>query len=301
MPSIISLPSPKKSLPLALSMASCLAILAPACAQLVAPQPALCKTTESKEEEKARKDEEKAKKDEEKAKKDEEKAKKDDPELVEEERLYNEYQAQLQKSLKETKTPFTLGGPVQDQAETSGSSNLQAVTLGAGKKRPKSLQDRLLPPRLYLPSRMILGKPSQFTVKGKAGLWVAIAMANRNTGAKPVAGNDIRLGPDRKVIALGKIPDNQVLTLEAYTPISGDLLGGNLYFEAALWKDGDPTHAEIAQTIQVEPQEGSNNGNGVLVSAPAERKHGVRIVPNTVAPISVRNSQSGMTLDSGHP
>lgn len=290
MPSTISLPSPKNYLTLAL----CMAILAPTCAQMVAPLPALCKTSESKEEEKARKEEEKARKE-------EEKAKKDDPKLAEEERLYNEYQAQLQKALKETKTPFTLGGPMQDQGEATSSGNLQAVTLGAGKKRPKSLQDRLLPPRLYLPSRMILGKPSQFTVKGKAGLWVAIAMANRNTGAKPVAGNEIRLGPDRKVIALGRIPENQVLTLEAYTPIAGDLLGSNLYFEAALWKDGDPSHAEIAQTIQVEPQEGSNNGNGVLVSAPAERKHGLRIVPNTVAPISVRNAQSGMTLDSGHP
>ncbi|MFX5656415.1 hypothetical protein ABTE24_19780, partial [Acinetobacter baumannii] len=85
---------------------------------------------------------------------------------------------------------------------------------------------------------MSLGKVAEFTVKGKPGQWVALAMADKDSGAKPVFGHKLRLGSDRKLVAVAKIPENSdVVKLLVETPIQGDLVGSNLYFEAALWSN----------------------------------------------------------------
>jgi hypothetical protein len=58
--------------------------------------------------------------------------------------------------------------------------------------------------------------------------------------------NAIRLGSDRKVVAIGQIPESGILVLNIETPIEGDLIGLSLYFEAATWSQSDMSDVEIA-------------------------------------------------------
>lgn len=226
----------------------------------------------------------------------EKKSKKDEPtqEELEAEKAYKEYQDNLSTLLKQVKTPFSLVD--KNDQEASGTS---ALTLTLPNRGHRSLQDRLLAPRLYLPGRLVLGKPAQFTVKGRPGYWAALAMADRNSGAKPIMGQPLRLGPDRKVVALGKIPEAGVLALNAYCPVAGDLVGANLYFEATVWPEGNLDKAELAQTISSESQAASTNA--ILVAEEADKKKGVRIVPDSAMPMYQRAATGATTLDSGKP
>ena len=221
-------------------------------------------------------------------------------EEIEAEKAYAEHQAKLQALLKEVKTPF---GNQSETEEQKPDPNAPMTLPAATRQRlGRSLSDRLLASRLYLPGRLIIGHPAEFTVKGRPGYWVALAMADRDSGAKPINGHAIRLGPDRKVIALGKIPESGVLPLKIYAPVAGDLIGQSLYFEAAIWKD-DLSHVEFAQTITSEAQTNNSSSatNAVLVAAEGDRKRGVRIVPDSAVPMYQRANMSGVTLDSGKP
>lgn len=210
--------------------------------------------------------------------------------------------------LRTTPTPF--GGPSAPKTDTSDakSSDNSVITLTdasaqspmAGLRRSSmsrgqrlSLSDRLVPSRLYLPGRLIMGKLAEFTIKGKPGASVAIAMADRNTGAKPINGISIRLGPDRKVVAIGKIPDNGVLTLTVDAPIQGDLIGQFLYFEAALWSKDDMSDAQIATTVTSEGEGAA--GNGVVMAQEVTHKRGINLVPEGAVPLSQR---SGLGINS---
>lgn len=246
-----------------------------------------------------KKKEEKAK--EEKVKEEKSKVKEGSPEDLAAQALEAEYQAlqkQLAALLKTVKTPFTA--PSQE-SENEKPDGLGSFKLAADSSKPAlRLSDRLLASRLYLPGRLVIGKPTQFTVKGKPGYWAAVAMADRDSGAKPIYGRNLRLGPDRKVVALGKIPEGGVLSLKYFAPVEGDLIGQSLYFEAALWPDGKPEAVEIAQTVSSEAQ--SEKANGILVTADTEKKKGVRLVPDSAIPPSQRSlGGGGATLDSGKP
>ncbi len=138
-----------------------------------------------------------------------------------------------------------------------------------------------------------MGKLAEFTIKGKPGASVAIAMADRNTGAKPINGISIRLGPDRKVVAIGKIPDNGVLTLTVDAPIQGDLIGQFLYFEAALWSKDDMSDAQIATTVTSEGEGAA--GNGVVMAQEVTHKRGINLVPESAVPLTQR---SGLGINS---
>lgn len=215
------------------------------------------------------------------------------------EKEYQENQAALAALLKKVSTPFTAKG--EDGGAQKKSGELSALTLNAGgSSRTKlgSLGDRLLVSRLYLPGRLVLGKPTQFTVKAKPGMWAAVAMADRDSGAKPIYGHNLRLGPDRKVVALGQVPDSGVLYLKYFAPVEGDLIGQSLFFEAAVWPDGHPEIVELAQVVSSEV---TSKHNGILVTADLTKKKGVRIVPDSAIPPSQRNIGSGATLDSGKP
>lgn len=204
--------------------------------------------------------------------------------------------------LKTLKTPF--GRQETPEAQSGSDDPLAGFSLGgsgASGTHHFSLQDRLLAPRLYLPGHMVLGKVVQFTVKGKAGSWVALAMADKDSGAKPVMGHKLRLGPDRKVVAAGQIPANGVLVLDLETPVEGDLIGLCLYFEAAIWSKDDMSDTEFASVVSSEAQPSA--ANGVLIAADTtEKKHGLKLVPDSGMPISARQQQSGsLGLESGKP
>ncbi len=225
-------------------------------------------------------------------------------EEIEEEKAYMEHQAKLSATLKETKTPFGSQGMAQPDEKPSlvAPMTLPATSLrrsGAG----RSLGDRLLASRLYLPGRLVMGHPAEFTLKGRPGHWAALAMADRDSGAKPIAGHAIRLGPDRKVVALGKIPASGVITLKIYSPVAGDLVGSSLYFEAATWPENDINTVEFAQTVTSEGGTNTHSSatNAVLVAEEGDRKRGVRIVPEAAMPILQRGSAGGVGLSSGKP
>jgi hypothetical protein len=150
-----------------------------------------------------------------------------------------------------------------------------------------------------LPGRLVIGSTAEFIVKGRPGCWVALAMADRESGAKPIYGHNIHLGPDRKLVQLGQIPETGVLSMIIDTPIQGDLIGQPLFFEAAVWSRDDFSDLEIASPVPSESttlKPGERN-NGVLVAAEPDHKRGIRIVPDA----AVQMIPSGSALDSGRP
>ena len=172
-----------------------------------------------------------------------------------------------------------------------------AVGSGSHSLSSRSLKERLVTSRLYLPGRMILGKPAEFTIKGRPGCHVAVAVADKNTGAKSIYGHNLSLGADRKVIAVGQIPPSGVLTMSIETPIQGDLIGQYLFFEAALWTESDFSDLELATPVTSEGQEGIHNG--VQIKNESEQKKGFKFVPDAAIPLQQRERPAGSTLDSG--
>lgn len=193
------------------------------------------------------------------------------------------------------KTPFGLNG--LSEAENVDTDSLNAIEIAPNQPSGRRLiGSRIVQTRLYLPEKMILGRVSEFTVKGKPGWWVALAMADKDKGAKPLMGHNLRLGPDRKVVAIGKISASGLATLLVECPVEGDLPGSYLYFEAAIWSDENMQDMEIAQCVAAE---GKGAGfNGVLIEPQFEQKKGVRIIPTTTAPFSIYQQQG---LSSPHP
>jgi hypothetical protein len=206
-----------------------------------------------------------------------------------------------QKLLKTMKTPFTVSQPGEDRS--SQDDPLSSLTLSAAETRPHrlSLSERLVPPQLFLPGHMILGKTVEFTVKGKPGSWAALAMADKNSGAKPILGRTIRLGPDRKVVGLGQIPSSGILVLSVDTPIEGDLIGDCLYFEAATWSKPDMSDTEIASVVPSESQPSALNGVLIAADNLDKKKKGIRLVPDSVSPIMSQQRSGTAGLESGKP
>lgn len=201
--------------------------------------------------------------------------------------------------LKTMKTPFGTAG--KEEPEEHETSELAPIGISGGHGRHLSLSQRLVPTRLYLPGRMILGRSCEFTVKAKPNSWVALAMADKSSGAKPIMGHTVHLGPDRKLVALGQVPETGVINLNVETPIQGDLIGQNLYFEAVIWSKPDFSDLEFATAVRYEGQ-GKENDNGVLIAAEGDTKKGIKIVPNT-APLSplLNNSGSSLGNNIGRP
>jgi hypothetical protein len=222
--------------------------------------------------------------------------------IKEEEELtaeYEAYQKDLSAALKSVKTPFGSTGEQTTKAEESEFSpmSINGSTGSAGQTGHQSLRDQLLQCKIYMPSRMMIGRPVEFTIKGRPGYWAALAMADKDKGAKPVYGHTLRLGPDRKVVALGKIPPSGVLPLKIFAPVEGDLVGGNLYFEAAVWPENNLERLELALPVSSETQAAST-ANSVAIIGQGEKRHGIKFVPDNRSPYSHIN---GPGLGSGSP
>lgn len=197
--------------------------------------------------------------------------------------------------IKTMPTPF--GTARQNAAESA--EELRPMTLRSPLQR--SLSKRLVPPRLYLPGRMVIGSTAEFIVKGPPNSWAALAMADRNSGSKPIYGHEVRLGPDRKLVSMAQIPESGVASLVIDTPIQGDLIGQPLYFEAAIWSKPDFSDVELADPV-VSESTGSpsgNHNNGVIVAAEPDKKRGLRIVPDGMVPLQQRQGAQG--INSGRP
>ncbi|HEY9772578.1 MAG TPA: hypothetical protein V6C81_02085 [Planktothrix sp.] len=208
------------------------------------------------------------------------------------------------KELKSLKTPFSVASSESQESAPADSLNSLKLTSDRpsyGRPKQLDLTQRLIAQHfLYLPGTMVLGKTAEFSIKGKPGTWAALAMADKDTGAKPIMGHKIRLGPDRKVVAVGKIPDSGLLSLDIDTPIEGDLVGQLLYFEAAAWSKPDMSDTEILSVVPSQTQPDADNG--VIIAAErSDKKRGMRIVPDTRGSMTSRIESSKTTSESGNP
>lgn len=174
--------------------------------------------------------------------------------------------------MKTMRTPFTTESSDSEPKASSNSSALGPIGISASRNSVSRslLRERLRGPVVYLPSSMTLGQSSEFIVKGTPGSYVAIAMAEKNEGAKPVYGHKLRLGPDRKLVAINKIPEQGFVSMFVETPIQGDLVGSPLFFEAAVWSKPDFSDLQIASALST--QEDARNDNGVIVSGQEEKR-----------------------------
>ena len=198
---------------------------------------------------------------------------------------------------KTVKTPFGEG---DSKKGDEPSDSLGTIEIGNNHETGRrGLGERLgsLQSKLYLPDKMVLGRVAEFTIKGKPGKWVAIAMADKDSGSKPILGHNLRLGPDRKVMVTARLPASGVANLLVECPVEGDLVGSYLYFEAAVWSEDNMQDMELAQCVVSESKK--PNFNGVLIQPQFEQKKGVRIIPTTTSPFMGQQQQQG--LSSPHP
>jgi len=190
--------------------------------------------------------------------------------------------------LKTVATPFGAAGEGEKQQPDSITAPISISGDASAMPRHLSLADRLVPARLFLPGRMVLGKSAEFVIKGRPGGMVALAMADKDSGARPIMGHPVHLGADRKMVSMGKIPESGVLSLWVETPIEGDLVGSCLYFSAVVWSKPDFSDAQVAAPVSAETQ--GNAQNGVMIAEEVGKKRGVRIVPDSAMPMTVRQS-----------
>jgi hypothetical protein len=80
----------------------------------------------------------------------------------------------------------------------------------------------------------------------------------------------LRLGPDRKVVAVGEVPSTGVLSLFVEAPIEGDLIGQPLYFEAAVWSR--PNFSDLVICTPVSPQVDGTEENAVIIAGEKDQK-----------------------------
>lgn len=195
--------------------------------------------------------------------------------------------------LKLEQTPFNSA----NNESAHKQDTLAPLTIRSG---GNSLRSRLVPNRVYLPAKMIIGKPADFVVKGRPGSHVAIAMADKDSGAKPVFGQKLRLGPDRKLMAAGVVPASGILTLIVDMPIQGDLIGLPVFFETVIWQKPDFSDLELAAPVKSETvAEFADKPNAVLVAGEIiEKGRGLKFKPDSAVPLHQRGSSN---LESGRP
>ncbi len=201
--------------------------------------------------------------------------------------------------MKTLRTPFTTTVLNESHKYYSADDAIGLTPIAISSKsvslNRNSLEERFHGPKLFLPSRMVLGECSEFVVKGSPGSYAAIAMSESNKGAKPLSGHKLRLGADRKLVSLGIIPETGMLSLFVETPIQGDLVDSSLYFEGVIWSK--PDFSDLQMTSTVLTCQNSSDENGVVVAGQQEKKHRA-IIFDVSKPMSTR-AVGG--LSSGQP
>lgn len=209
----------------------------------------------------------------------------------------NEIQLAMPEGKMKLEMAPSIASSIESPAEEKQQLKPIAISKLSSRLSMSSLTERLVAAKVYLPDHMVLGKNAEFTVRGKPGQQVALAMADKDTGASDIYGHKLRLGPDRKVVAIGTIDNDGSAKLVITTPIQGDLVGEYLYFEAALWSKPDFSDVVIATPVAL--AEKTDVVNGVLVAADAEKKRRLQFMPAPATPMGQSTSPSDM--NSGQP
>jgi len=191
--------------------------------------------------------------------------------------------------------PFNTHRAQSEEAAQESDDRLAPLAINQAPRslQIRSLKERFNTPKLFLPERITEGKSAEFLIKAAPGMYAAIAMADKSSGAKPIFGHPLRLGSDRKVMAVGKVPENGILSLYVEAPIQGDLVGDCLYFEAAVWSKPDFSDLQIAKAIS--PQQTEKEENAVVIAGQTEVKKRGLFVFDQSKPISTRDNPGGAT------
>jgi hypothetical protein len=201
------------------------------------------------------------------------------------------------------KTPFGSGSS-QDNTQLSGDDiSLEPIAISQLPLASRlGLKERLNAPYFFLPDRLVMGKSCEFTVKGPGGSYVAVAMADKNTGAKPIYGHKLRLGSDRKVVAVGQIPSTGVLSLYIETPIQGDMVDSSFFFEAAVWSKPDFSDLQMARVVPVQ-KNGSDDNGAVVAEETVRKKDGLFKLDTvkSITGISNPNNRQSQMYGGVHP
>lgn len=202
-------------------------------------------------------------------------------------------------ALPEGAMKLPMAGAIESQPEEKKQLSPIAISRLSSRLSTSSLSERLVQAKIYLPDHMVLGKSAEFTVRGKPGQSVALAMADKNTGASPIYGHQLRLGSDRKVVAIGQIDSEGSVKLSVTTPVQGDLIGEYLYFEAALWSKPDFSDVVIATPIALSDQK--DLVNGVLVSEEGTKGKRIHFMPTPTNIKPIGQGTDPLDMNSGQP
>ncbi len=199
--------------------------------------------------------------------------------------------------LKTLRTPFTTGGSGDNSQPSKDHGTFAPIAFSSAATSKKNLlAEHFHGPKLFLPARLVLGECSEFTVQGPPGYYVALAMADKNTGARPVCGHELKLGSDRKLVAVNKITEQGIVSMSIEAPIQGDLVGTPLYFEAVVWSKPDFSDMQLASAVST--QQETSGENGVIVCGqPSDKKERVLNL-GTSQPMSMKTVGA---LSSGRP
>jgi hypothetical protein len=135
-------------------------------------------------------------------------------------------------------------------------TNLGEITLTDTNKQRLLIEDG---PQVFLPSKLIIGQENSFRIKGPPGSKVSLAISSTNKGAKPLFGQQLRIGPAEKTIE-GEIPATGILELKYEIPDDTNLINSIRFVEAAVWKANDYSDIQIATTISSSGRETLHNG-----------------------------------------
>lgn len=144
-------------------------------------------------------------------------------------------------------------------ALSCSSINAQAEEINfSASKRPLLMIKRDYP-KVYKPTKLILGDKNKFIVKAQPGSYVLLAISQVNKGAPLFYGKKLRLGANIQTIE-SKISNNGITELIYTLPDNQDMEGDLLFFEVMVSKDKTFKNPQIAQIIASNGRQSVDNG-----------------------------------------
>jgi hypothetical protein len=141
-------------------------------------------------------------------------------------------------------------------------NSLGEITLTTVEKPELTVTDA---PEVYLPSKLIIGEKNAFRIKGNPGCKVSLAVSKASGGAKPLFGQQLRIGASETTIE-GVIPATGIIELHYELPNDESLINGVRFFEVATWSKDDYSDLQLARIYSSAGRQTSNNG--VKISHP---------------------------------
>ncbi len=123
-------------------------------------------------------------------------------------------------------------------------------------------------PQLFLPSQILPGQTTTFTVKGKPGKQVKLILSDTAVNRELDSGVTLRVGEpvlEKEVT----IPETGVVQIPVEIPQNIGEAGQRKFVEAIVWSSPDQSDAEVVQIIESSGNETTENA--VMVGAEPDR------------------------------